>query len=337
MTARATIRVMSAEEIAARAGGETPFLQWPDRRTTFAERAMRLRQLSRGHPMGDFLAFAARIASAQHEALAAAGPVPLPGDEAVARAAAMREPPIPARDWPRDPAWRDALARIVAATSPAAPPAARTVLDRLRDAGADVLEAQADALLENTATGLDLGAAPLVGAALQVHWTHLLLSLRERLGDAPLPATDDATRCPACGSLPTASITLSGGDLLGQRYLHCSLCSLRWHLPRTRCPRCLATEGIAFHSLDLASTGPDESRAAQAAVRAEACDACGHYLKIVHGERDPQVEPVADDLASVTLDLLVAETGLRRHGANFLLIFGEPPPDPPPDPPPPTP
>ena len=43
------------------------------------------------------------------------------------------------------------------------------------------------------------------------------------------------------------------------------------------------------------------------------------------------VEPVADDLATLTLDLLVAETGLQRHGVNMLLLFGEseePAPDP---------
>ena len=45
MTVTATVRVMSAEEIAARAGGDTPYLLWPERSRLFAERAMRLRQL----------------------------------------------------------------------------------------------------------------------------------------------------------------------------------------------------------------------------------------------------------------------------------------------------
>ena len=56
----------------------------------------------------------------------------------------------------------------------------------------------------------------------------------------------------------------------------------------------------------------------------ETCDTCGHYLKIVHMERDAHVEPVADDLASVTLDLLVSEAGFQRHGVNLLLLFGDP-------------
>ncbi|MBU3651019.1 MAG: formate dehydrogenase accessory protein FdhE, partial [Limnohabitans sp.] len=47
-----------------------------------------------------------------------------------------------------------------------------------------------------------------------------------------------------------------------------------------------------------------------------------HYLKIMDMSRDAHVDPVADDLASVTLDLLVSETGLQRHGVNYLLLWG---------------
>ena len=85
----------------------------------------------------------------------------------------------------------------------------------------------------------------------------------------------------------------------------------------------------AIESAGAGSTRADaaeesSARAARAAIQAETCDACGHYLKIVHGDRDPHAEPVADDLASVTLDLLVAETGKLRHGVNLMLLFGDP-------------
>jgi len=39
--------------------------------------------------------------------------------------------------------------------------------------------------------------------------------------------------------------------------------------------------------------------------------------------KDPDVEPLADDLASITLDLLMAESGRQRHGLNLLLLFAE--------------
>ena len=39
--------------------------------------------------------------------------------------------------------------------------------------------------------------------------------------------------------------------------------------------------------------------------------------------RDLHVEPLADDLATLTLDLLVSEAGFGRHGVNLLLLFGD--------------
>jgi FdhE protein len=127
-----------------------------------------------------------------------------------------------------------------------------------------------------------------------------------------------------------ASITRTAGESLGQRYLHCSLCNLEWHMVRGKCPHCLGSKGLAYQSLDLADAAEDEagSRASSAKVQAETCDDCGHHLKIVHTDRDPFVDPVADDLATLTLDLLVAEAGQERHGVNFMLLFGEPAPEP---------
>ena len=43
----------------------------------------------------------------------------------------------------------------------------------------------------------------------------------------------------------------------------------------------------------------------------------------MHVARDLHVEPVADDLATLTLDLLVSEAGFSRHGTNMLLLFGD--------------
>jgi FdhE protein len=57
-------------------------------------------------------------------------------------------------------------------------------------------------------------------------------------------------------------------------------------------------------------------------VSLETCDACSHYLKIVNMAKDVQVEPVADDLATLTLDLLIAEEGYWRGGVNFMMLFG---------------
>lgn len=330
MSATATVRVMSAEEIAARAGGETPYLRFPGRDTLFAERAMRLRQLANGHAMGDFLRFMAELAQAQQGALAAFPSVPLPDAAALYRAARDGRAPLPAADWPRDPAWYAVARTLAAALRDKAPTAAQAALDGLRDGDDAWLERQADCLLTGVMQGLDMAAAPIVAAALQVYWTHMVLTLQARAESTqkqPFGRIDDPLVCPCCASRPTASITLTAGGAPGQRYLHCSLCSTQWHLPRIRCAHCGSDKRIAFQSLDAADADDGAHRAAQAALQAETCDDCGHYLKIMHTDRDPFVEPAADDLASVTLDLLVSQTGSQRHGVNLMLLYGEPPPD----------
>jgi FdhE protein len=342
MSSTATIRVKSAEEIAATAGGETPFLRFAARNAVFAERAMRLRQVAAGHAMGDFLRFMADLASAQQAALASMGPVVLPDAAALDRAARDGVPPLAAADWPRDAAWHGVARALAAAVHDAAPAAAQPALDTVQRADDEWLERQADCLLTGVMQGLDLAAAPIVAAALQVYWAHMVLTLQDRaegqrmrpsgrMEDQPFGRVDDALACPCCGSRPTASLTVTAGGAPGQRYLHCSVCSTQWHVPRIRCTHCGSEKHIAFQSLDAADRDEADdgaARAAQAAVQAETCDDCGHYLKIMHTDRDPFVDPVADDLASVTLDLLVSQGGWQRHGVNLMLLYGEPPPEP---------
>ena len=180
---------------------------------------------------------------------------------------------------------------------------------------------------------LDLACAPVVAAALQVYWTHMVLEV-QRLYPPPIEAfgrIGDATVCPCCGSLPVASVTQAAGQTPGQRYLACSLCSSRWNMVRITCSHCKSTEGIAYQSLDLADDEAQPSQAQaegspssrRATIQAETCERCGHYLKIMHCERDAALEPVADDIASLTLDLLVSQEGMQRHGVNLMLLFGD--------------
>lgn len=352
----ATVRVMSPEEIQARAGATAPFLRLPRRDSVFAERAMRLRQLAPGHAMGDFLAFAADLAQQQQRLLADfPGAVPLPDEAAFDAAARRGRAPLESRDWPRDPAWLTGLRRIVQGLEPAAPDGVRPVLRALAEADDAALERQADALLAGRTQDLDLAAAPLVAAALQAYFSHLVIAATDAhpRREAAWGRPDADTLCPCCGSRPTASVIPATPEAPGQRYLHCSLCSAQWHFARIRCSHCGRDERVAYESLDLADRPADAtdtedssvvgtngasplggrapvSRREGPTVQAEVCEACNHYLKIVHADRDPFADPVADDLASLTLDLLVSEAGRVRHGLNLLLLFGEP--EPPPDP-----
>ena len=54
-------------------------------------------------------------------------------------------------------------------------------------------------------------------------------------------------------------------------------------------------------------------------MRAECCEHCRTYRKIFYREHDAAVEPVADDLASLALDLLLSDAGYRRSSGHPLL------------------
>ena len=328
-------RLLTPEEIAVLAGQQVPYLRLPERASVFADRETRLRQRSASHAMRDFLLFMAELARAQHEVLQACPAVAVPEPAALDAASRAGLPPVPAAAWPRDPVWRSEFRHLLDRLLPKlAGSPAQAAVQALREIDDERLEQQADRLLNGVMLGLDLAAAPLIAAGLQIYWTQLVLATEEARGTdrlAPFGRTDDATLCPCCGSRPTASISRIGADASGYRYLHCSLCSAQWHMVRIKCTHCESTKGINFQSLlPVSATGAAgaadaaNSNGAKEAVQAETCDECGHYLKIVHMERDAHVEPVADDLASVTLDLLVSDAGFQRHGVNLMLLFGDP-------------
>ncbi len=328
MTLTSTTRLLSPEEIAVQAGQQVAFLRLPERSTVFGEREMRLRQRASGHAMRDYLLFMAEVTHTQHALLQAYPAVPLPDQATLDAASRAGVPPLPAASWPRDAGWRGGFRQIVESLLPRlVGNPAHGAVSAMRQADDAWLEQQADRLLHGVMLGLDLAAAPLIAAALQTYWTHLVLATeaaRTPQQAAPFGRTDDATACPCCGSRPTASVSRIGGHD-GHRFLHCSLCAAQWHMVRIKCTHCQSTKGIHYQSLQRADADVDsQASGAKQPVEAETCDECGHYLKIVHMERDAHVEPVADDLATVTLDLLVSEAGFQRQGVNLMLLFGDP-------------
>jgi FdhE protein len=318
-------RPSTPEEIALHAGADFPRLLAPDPVEIFAQRALRLRELAAGHALRDYLMLMALVCEAQH-ALARDFPaVPLPMAVQASAASQAGEPLLNALHGPRDPAWRGAWRQIIAqvlvkldAASPA-----RATLQVLSTWDDDALERQASRLLGSITLDLDLAAAPFVAAGLQLYWT-LLAARTARALKNPFGSVRDATRCPCCGSLPVVGMVRTDGAQKGYRYLHCSLCNSQWHTVRVKCAHCGSTGGIGYHSLQaLADTAPPARPGQRPAVEAETCDACRHYLKLLHQQQAPHLDPVADDLASLTLDLLVADAGYTRHGVNLFLLFGE--------------
>lgn len=302
-------KILTPEEIAAQATSDIPFLRLPDRSSVFSDRAARLRQLAPGSAMGGYLELMAALAETQQKLLDGRPPLSLPGEAHIAQCREHGMPPLGAQTLMRDPLWHDLLRHMLRRLADDAAGTLRAALVQLEGRHGEFYEAQASKLLANVSAGLDRASAPLIGAVLQVCWTHLLTTLgKDCYGSIGVPNV-----CPCCGSRPTASVVRIGAREAGYRFLHCSLCAAEWHMVRVKCSNCETTKGI--HYLGIEGGSP--------AIKAECCDECGHYLKIFYQDKDPQVEPVADDLASMALDLLVAETGKAASGVNLLLIHGD--------------
>jgi len=300
-------------------------LRLPDLRDLFAEREQRLRTLAVGHPMAEYLRFVAEVAGAQHQALTTPLPVRVPDAASIRSATERCEPPVQASGWARDARWLAGLRGILGRLEQRLPSTqAHQQVQQLAAQSDAYCESQADRLLGAIMTGLDLATAPLIAAALQVYWTRLVSLTAQTQGTPAFARMGAATRCPCCGFRPTASVVRIGGEESGFRYLHCALCSAQWHMVRIKCTHCERTKGIHYLGLEPASASEAAERARSAAVKAECCDACGHYLKIFSMEAIPDIEPVADDLASVALDLLVAEAGKTPTGLNLMLLYGDP-------------
>jgi FdhE protein len=308
-------KLYTPEEIAARAGSDIPRLHMPERSSIFGERSRRLGQLAPGHSMQGYLELVALIAGKQQSALDAMPHFALPRPEAVSRSHEHGMPPLSHSSHARDRAWCDTLRRMLRAIADETEGRTREVAKTLEGSRDELYEAQASKLLAGVTLGLDPATAPFIGAGLQVYFTHLAIAL----GEQAIAPIDAPGICPCCGSRPTASVARIGGEAAGFRFLHCSLCSVEWHMVRIKCAHCDSTKGISYSGLDDGKEKKDKS-----AVLAETCDECGCYLKIVYMDRNRDVEPCADDLASLALDLLVTEAGREPYGVNFMLVHGDP-------------
>ncbi|MGU7775110.1 formate dehydrogenase accessory protein FdhE [Burkholderia sp. MR1-5-21] len=301
-----TQRILEPNDIAALDRSAIPRFRLPERATIFSARAARLRQLADLNPIGGYLRLMAVVADAQHALLQECA-TQMPSTEAIARAQQHSMPLVPALSGERDPQWRDVLHDLVDRVERAGlvNPSLAKLLDRMRLMAPAELDAQADAILALRFAEVDPATAPFLTAALQIVWT----DLASRTLPADVPFLDQPGLCPVCGTHPVASVVRIGGPFEGYRFLQCGLCATEWHMVRTKCSHCDSTKGIAYHGIEGGSE----------AVKAESCDECKTYRKIGYQEKDYDFEPLADDLASLTLDLLMNEAGYQRSSPNPLL------------------
>jgi FdhE protein len=292
---------------------KAPLVVLPIRPDVFSARADRFDALAADHPMAAYLRLMADVARAQQSALGARHAEPV-ADTALSASRDYGMPPLSAQSHERTAAWRDDLNDIAGQVRARSVNGVATTLDRVLDLDVPTLESLADRILAGTTLDDDSAFVPFVGAALQVYFTRLAASLDA----ASVSACDVPGICPVCASRPVASIVRIGGEQANLRYLVCSVCSTEWNMARIKCTACDTDKSVQYLSL----TRDENTKATEAPTRAEVCDECKSYLKIFYQDKDPRVEPHADDLATLALDVLVDEQGYGRSGPNLLFYPG---------------
>ncbi|WP_430389941.1 formate dehydrogenase accessory protein FdhE [Dyella sp. 20L07] len=285
-------------------------IQLPDPATRFAATAQRLQHLAAGHPMEAWLHFMAKLAQAQHAVVTTLAPSIALGHAAVVQAVDARLPPLAADGHRRDASWREGLTLLLERIDRSGLPGATVeAIEKLQRADGVFLDELANHFLRGGLAASDAGAAVFVAAALQVYFTGSAAHLK--VDDLRL--LEERALCPCCGSPSVSGVITATGTTPGTRYLYCSLCSTAWNHVRAVCITCGGTRELSLQGIE---GDPD-------VVKAETCRECHTYAKRLYQVHDMQVDPYADDLASLGLDILVAEAGFARHAPNPLLLVGD--------------
>ena len=282
-----------------------PFVRLPDPRSVFQRRAARLRGLASSHALAPYLSFLAAVADAQHAAASAWAAPRLPPPEVLDRAREFAMPPLDRTAAAADLALHETCQRLFAALADLPKPeAAQAALKRVQAADDAGLARMIAAVLSETIPAEAVAEHIYVAAALQVHFTGLASQLDPQ---ALKPVRTGA--CPVCGGAPGVSVISGAQGAEGARYAACALCSTLWNEVRVKCLVCDSTEGVGY----------EEVEGQGGTIKAETCDKCGGYLKVLYQDQDAALDPVADDVASLGLDQLLRGSAYRRAGANPFL------------------
>lgn len=285
---------------------EPPFARLPDLSTLFQTRADRFQGLSAQHELAPFLRFLAGLSSCQHQLQEGLPDTDFPTEEECERARAHAMPPLDRGRFTADAAFDATLGRLLQlANGIEMPQIAREALVRVREADAKIRADMVRAVLANEIPVEAFAEHVFVAAALQVHYARLAARLDEK---RLVPVGDGA--CPSCGGAPVSSMVVGWTGAHNSRFCVCSLCATQWNYVRIKCTLCGSTEGIAYREVE----GGDGT------IWAETCESCRGYVKILHQHKDSRLDPVADDVASLALDLLLREGEYRRGSVNLFLL-----------------
>lgn len=283
-----------------------PFAKLPDPTSLFAARAERLRALAQAHQLAPYLRLLADLADIQHRIQDGLPEPDVPPPDARERARQFDMPPIDRSRFVNEPALETTLDRLFdQAAHVEMPPPARAALEAVRTGGASTRDDMVRNVLANAIPMESLASHVFVAAAMQVHFARVAA----RLDAEQLVAVGDAL-CPVCGGPPVASIIVGWQDAANTRFCACALCETWWHYVRIRCTVCGTTKGIGYKQIEGVPSN----------VQAETCEGCHGYVKILHQHKEPSLDPIADDVATLALDMLVRDAGYRRGAFNPYLL-----------------
>lgn len=304
-----SIRILPENEIKQAAASYTaPPLLFSNPKNLYQRRAARLRELAQDHPLADYLLFAAAIADAQLTLLES---MPIPQDPRLQALSGeqLANKPLNVKNWQRDPIWRKLLTALLEKLKPSANDQILTTIEWLEKAADSELEDLADKVLAQEFATISSDKAVFVWAALSLYWLQLVQQIPH---NAKQESTENLHCCPVCNTAPTASLVHFGSQQ-GLRYLHCALCESEWNMVRSQCSNCGQNKELDYWSIDDY----------MAAIRSESCGSCKSYLKIMFQEKEPKVEVIADDLASLFLDMEMEEKGFMKSGLNPFIFPAE--------------
>lgn len=289
-----------------------PFLHLPPA-DLFALRAARLEHLAEGNALGDYLRFIAQLCRVQQQLVDnPPGGVPV-AEERQRLCISHGLPPLAADSLVREGPWLDWLQALLTHFDSEASGALGEAVQALRDSDDRQRKGWGIALLAGQYDAVPAALVPFIGAALQAAWSSWLLTLPT----AELKPAGSLAQCPACGSPAMAGVVRNRGKHNGLRYLACSLCACEWHVVRVKCVYCESSKDLRYTSLE-----DDRHAPGKAPLRAECCPGCVSYLKQNYLENDAAAEPLADDLASLALDMRLDEEGFHRLAPNLMLAPG---------------
>ncbi|MGE0765629.1 MAG: formate dehydrogenase accessory protein FdhE [Hyphomicrobiaceae bacterium] len=282
-----------------------PFARLPSSTQLFIDRTLRFRFLAKNSTLAPYLEFLAALSELQYRVQKGLPEPRMAGPEAVARARARRMPPIDRNHFEMDAAFDETLAIFLhAAADLPSPPAAGDAIRRLSAANAITRETLLRHVLANSMPPETLAEHIIMASVAQIHFARCATRLA---AGALVPVGNGA--CPTCGCAPSCTMVVGWPGAYGTRFCSCALCGTLWHYVRIACVLCGSTSGIGYQEIDAGS----------GTIKAETCDACGRYVKILYQTKDHAIEPIADDVASLALDLLMVRGRYARGTFNPFL------------------